>query len=86
MSGEVQDGHGFYDPMAEYVEQLGHDKCIAGFTRGCRDPMATPVEKLSEGNDRRIMHDKNRRFKNNPSIILLHITALDQAGKKGLQT
>ena len=55
----VQESHGFYDPMAEYMEQLGQNKCIAGFTKGYHHPMTMPVEKLYDGNDRTINHDKN---------------------------
>ena len=65
MLGVGQDSHGFYDLVAEYVEQLGHDKRITEFTKGCHGPMATPVENLYDGNDRIIMHEKNLRFKNN---------------------
>ena len=65
MAGEVQDNHGFYDPVDEYVEQLGHEKCIVGVMKRFHDPMDTHVEKLYDGNDRTIMHDKNQGFKNN---------------------
>ena len=85
MSGEVQDNQGFYDPMVEYVEQLGHEKCIVWFMKGCHDPMATPVEKLYNGNDGMFMHSESQRFKNGPPIIPPHITTLYQAGGKNLQ-
>ena len=50
--------HWIYDHVAKYVEQLGHDRCVARFSKGCHDPMATPVGKLHNGDDRNFMHDE----------------------------
>ena len=79
---EVQDNHVFYDHVAKYMEQLGHDKCIAGFMKGCHGPMATVVEKMYDGNDRVIMHDKNHRFKNN--LQSLCFTLLPSINHEGI--
>ena len=51
--------------MAEYMEQLGHDRCIEIFLKVYHDPMATPVEKLYNGNDGMFMHSESQRFENN---------------------
>ena len=45
MPREMEDSHGFYDPVAKYMEHFFHDKCLAEFSKGCHDPVARYVEK-----------------------------------------
>ena len=42
--------HGFYDPMAEYMEQPCHGRLTTKIFEGCHDPTSGQVEKFCSGN------------------------------------
>ena len=50
MVEKIEDSHGFYDLVAEYMEQPCHGRCIADCFGDYNDPVARYVEKLCSVN------------------------------------
>ena len=57
--------HGFYDLVAEYMENLCHGRYITENFAGCHDQVAKYVENICSGNGWLCLYSKNQSIYHN---------------------